>query len=114
RYLYPLIIAVCVIGVYAVSRSQVDLTIMILLGALGYYMRQHDYPLGPAILGLVLGDRMEQTMRQALIISNGNPATFVTRPISGVILALAVLSLLAPYIISAVRGKPAGPVIEDV
>ncbi len=114
RYLYPLIIAVCVIGVYAVSRSQVDLTIMILLGALGYYMRQHDYPLGPAILGLVLGDRMEQTMRQALIISNGNPATFVTRPISAVILALAVLSLAAPYVISAVRGKPAGPVVEDV
>lgn len=86
----------------------------ILLGALGYYMRQHDYPLGPAILGLVLGDRMEQTMRQALIISNGNPATFVTRPISAVILALAALSLAAPYIISAVRGKPRGAVVEDV
>jgi len=113
RYLYPLIVSVCVIGVYTVGRSQVDLTLMLLLGALGYYMRQHDYPLGPAILGLVLGDRMEQTMRQALIISNGNPATFVTRPISGVILALAVLSLVAPYVISAMRRKPR-VVAEDV
>jgi len=113
RYLYPLIVSVCVIGVYTVGRSQVDLTLMLLLGALGYYMRQHDYPLGPAILGLVLGDRMEQTMRQALIISNGNPATFVTRPISGVILALAVISLVAPYVISAMRRTPR-VVAEDV
>jgi putative tricarboxylic transport membrane protein len=57
-------VSVCVIGVYAVGRSQVDLTLMILLGALGYYMRRHDYPLGPAILGLVPGDRMEQAMHQ--------------------------------------------------
>jgi len=113
RYLYPLIISVCVIGVYAASRSQVDLTIMILLGGVGYYMRQHDYPLGPAILGLVLGDRMEQTMRQALIISNGSPMTFITRPVSAVILALAVISLAAPYIIAAWRRKPR-LVAEDV
>ncbi len=114
RYLYPLIIAVCVIGVYAVGRSQVDLTLMILLGALGYYMRQHDYPLGPAILGLVLGDRMEQTMRQALIISNGDWTTFVTRPISAVILAFAAISLAAPYVISALRHKPKVVVTQDV
>ena len=113
RYLYPLIIAVCVIGVFAVGRSRVDLTLMILLGALGYYMRQHDYPLGPAILGLVLGDRMEQTMRQALIISNSDPTTFITRPISAVILVFAALSLIAPYVISAMRGKPR-VVAEDV
>jgi TctA family transporter len=54
----------------------------------------------------VLGDRMEQTMRAALIISNGDPMTFVTRPISAVILVLAVLSLVAPYVISAMRRKP--------
>ena len=113
RYLYPLIVSVCVIGVYAVGRSRVDLTLMILLGALGYYMRQHDYPLGPAILGLVLGDRMEQTMRQALIISNGNWTTFLTRPISAVILTLAALSLAAPYVISAMRRQPR-MVAEDV
>lgn len=106
RYLYPLIVSVCVIGVYAVGRSQVDLTLMILLGALGYYMRLHDYPLGPAILGLVLGDRLEQTMRQALIISNGDWTTFVTRPISAVILALAAASLAAPYVIAVMRRRP--------
>jgi putative tricarboxylic transport membrane protein len=114
RYLYPLIISVCVIGVYAVGRSRVDLTMMILLGGLGYFMRIHDFPLGPAILGLVLGDRMEQTMRQALIISSGNWTTFVTRPISAVILALALLSLVAPYLIALVRRKPKPVVVEDV
>jgi putative tricarboxylic transport membrane protein len=103
-----------VIGVYAVGRSQVDLTLMVLLGALGYFMRIHDYPLGPAILGLVLGDRMEQTMRQALIISNGDWSTFVTRPISAVILVLAVISLAAPYVISLLRHKPKVVVAEGV
>jgi putative tricarboxylic transport membrane protein len=104
RYLYPLIMAVCVVGVYVVGRSQVDLTLMVALGAAGYYMRKHDYPLGPAILGLVLGDRLEQTMRQALIISNGDPTTFVRRPISAVILALAAVSLAAPALIARYRG----------
>jgi putative tricarboxylic transport membrane protein len=114
RFLYPLIVAICVIGVYAVGRSQVDLTLMILLGALGYYMRRHDYPLGPAILGLVLGDRMEQAMRQALIISNGSWMTFLARPISAVILALAALSLVAPYAIALWRRRPKAAVVEDV
>jgi putative tricarboxylic transport membrane protein len=113
RYLYPLIVSVCVIGVYAVGRSLVDLTLMVGLGVVGYYMRQHDYPLGPAILGLVLGDRLEQTMRQALIISNGDWTTFVTRPISAVILALAAASLAAPYLIAIVRRRPR-LVAEDV
>ncbi len=114
RFLYPLIVSVCVIGVYAVGRSQVDLTLMILLGALGYYMRRHDYPLGPAILGLVLGDRMEQAMRQALVISNGSWTTFVTRPISAVILLLALVSLVAPYTISLWRRQPRASAGEDV
>jgi putative tricarboxylic transport membrane protein len=109
RYLYPLIIVICVIGVYAVGRSRVDLTLMILLGALGYYMRHNDYPLGPAILGLVLGDRMEQAMRQSLIMSSGEPGIFVTRPISAVILALAVLSLSAPVFLRALSSRRRGP-----
>jgi putative tricarboxylic transport membrane protein len=114
RFLYPLIVSICVIGVYAVGRSRVDLTVMLLLGALGYYMRRNDYPLGPAILGLVLGDRLEQAMRQALIISNGSWMTFIERPISGVLLALALVSLAAPYVISWSRGRPRAVVAEDV
>ncbi len=114
RYLYPMIIVICVIGVFAAGRSPVDLTLMLLLGVLGYYMRRNDFPVGPAILGLVLGDRMEQTMRQALIISNGNWSTFVTRPISAVILVFAALSLAVPYIIAAVKRRPKAAVAVDV
>jgi putative tricarboxylic transport membrane protein len=114
RYLYPGIIAICVIGVFAVARSSLDLTMMVLLGVTGYYMRRNHYPLGPAILGLVLGPRLEQSMRQALIISNGSWLTFITRPISGVVLALAALSLALPYLISVVRRKPKVVLAEDV
>ncbi|MDR7543738.1 MAG: tripartite tricarboxylate transporter permease [Armatimonadota bacterium] len=114
RFLYPTIIVICVIGVFAAGRSVVDLTLMLLLGVLGYYMRRHDYPVGPAILGLVLGDRMEQSMRQALIISNGDWLTFVTRPISAVILLLAALSLAAPSVIAVLKRKPRVVLAEDV
>lgn len=114
RYLYPTIIVICVIGVFAAGRSPVDLTLMLLLGLLGYYMRRNDFPVGPAILGLVLGDRMEQSMRQALIISNGSWATFVTRPISATLIALAALSLAAPYLISLVRRRPKPVMTDDV
>jgi putative tricarboxylic transport membrane protein len=114
RFLYPSIIVICVIGVFAAGRSLVDLTLMLLLGLVGYYMRRNDYPVGPAILGLVLGDRMEQTMRQALIISNGRWDTFVTRPISAIILALAALSLAAPYIIAGIKRRPKVVLAEDV
>ncbi len=100
RYLYPLILALCVVGVYTDHRSVVDLIATVALGGIGYYMRRHDYPLGPAILGLVLGDRMEQAMRQSLIISSGSPAIFVDRPISAVLLLLAAVSLALPYLIS--------------
>ena len=83
--------------------------VMTALGLVAYYMRLNDYPLGPAVLGLVLGDLMEQNLRRSLIMSNGSPAIFVTRPVTALFLGLAVLSLLAPSLLGSlrrVRGEP--------
>src|SRR5881296_349837 len=109
RVLLPLILAICVVGTYAVNFSAFDLLVMTALGLVAYYMRLHDYPLGPAVLGLVLGDLMEQNLRRSLIMSNGSPAIFVTRPVTALFLGLAVLSLLAPSLLGSlrrVRGEP--------
>ena len=112
RILLPLILAICVIGTYAVNFSAFDLLVMSILGLVAYAMRKMDYPLGPAVLGLVLGDLMEQNLRRSLIMSKGSAAIFFTRPVSAVFIALAVLSLLAPYLLRLIR-RPV-PAAADV
>ena len=65
-------------------------------GLLGYLMRKLDYPSAPLILGLVLGGAMERALRQSLMMSEGSLSILVSRPISALMLALAVLVLLIP------------------
>ncbi len=103
RVLLPLILAVCVVGTYAVNFSAFDLLVMVALGLVAYYMRLNDYPMGPAVLGLVLGDLMEQNLRRSLIMSNSSPAIFATRPISAAFLLLAAFTLVAPALLSSFR-----------
>ena len=110
RVLYPLILAVSVIGVFGVSGSLTDLLLACGFGVLGYYMRKHDYPLAPAVLGVVLGGLMEQSLRQALVLSDGSYWILLQRPLSLVLLVLSAVSLASPYLIGAFRkfqGEPA-------
>jgi putative tricarboxylic transport membrane protein len=94
RYLYPLILTLCVIGVYAVGQSVVDIWIMIAMGLLGYAMRKLGYEPAPLVLGMVLAPQLELSFRQALALSGGDYSIFVVRPLSAALLALA-LALLA-------------------
>ena len=105
RLLLPLIVAICVIGTYAVNFSVFDLQVMALLSLVAYYMRRNDYPLGPAILGLVLGDLMEQNLRRSLIMSRTGAMIFFTRPFTAVLIALSVLSILAPALLRVLRPR---------
>jgi putative tricarboxylic transport membrane protein len=94
--LYPLIFGISIVGVYSVSGSLFDVWMLSAFGLLGYLMRKLDYPSAPLILGLVLGDSMERALRQSLMMSQGDVAILVSRPISAVMLGLAVLILLLP------------------
>src|SRR5262245_11141620 len=103
-YLYPLIVMFCIIGVYEVSHAIVDVWIMLIMGAVGYFLRKLDFDPAPLVLGLVIAPTFELSLRQSLIMSNGNWAIFLSgqRPIaaalfaiSGVLLALAALSLVS-------------------
>src|SRR4051812_25291119 len=94
--LYPLIIGISIVGVYSVSGSLFDVSLVVGFGMLGYLMRRLDYPAAPLILGLVLGGGMERALRQSLMMSQGELAIFATRPICAAMLALAVLILLVP------------------
>jgi putative tricarboxylic transport membrane protein len=95
-YLYPLIIVFCIIGVYEVSHSIVDVWIMLIMGVFGYGLRKFGFDPAPLLLGLVIAPIFELSLRQALIMSNGNYTIFVERPIAlGLLLVSAVLLLLS-------------------
>lgn len=92
--LYPAILAFCVLGVYAVNGSVVDVWIMTIMGALGYLLRKFDFETAPIVLGLVLAPMLEMSFRQSLAMSAGNYAIFVNRPIAAVMLLVGLAVLL--------------------
>jgi putative tricarboxylic transport membrane protein len=94
--LHPFIIGISVVGVYSVNNSLFDVWMMALFGLLGYLMRKLDFPAAALILGLVLGDVLERALRQSLMMSQGDLAIFVNRPISATLLAIAVVLLGLP------------------
>ena len=96
--LYPLILGISIIGVYSVNNSLFDVWVMGLFGLLGYLMRKLEFPASALILGMVLGDSLERALRQSLMMSQGDIAILVTRPISGILLAIAALVLCLPVI----------------
>jgi putative tricarboxylic transport membrane protein len=73
-------------------------------------MRLYDFPIAPVILGAILGPNLESQLRRALTASNGDWSVFVTRPSSAIVLALAVVAFVVPYLpwlIKRVRGERA-------
>ena len=100
--LFPLILFLCVIGVYSVSNSRVDIYLMVLFGLVGYLMRKLGYEPAPLALAYVLGPILETALRQSLILSGGSFVIFITRPIAGVAMAV-VVALLVVQIYSQLR-----------
>jgi putative tricarboxylic transport membrane protein len=95
-YLYPMIIMFCIIGVYEVSHSIVDVWIMLIMGVLGYLLRKFAFDPAPLVLGLVIAPVFEQSLRQSLIMSNGNYLIFFGRPIAlGLLIVSAGLLALS-------------------
>ena len=94
----PLIIVLGVIGAYSLKNSSYDVIIMFIFGLLGYFFDKFKYSTPALILGLVLGELVENSLRKQLIISDGSAIGFVTRPLSLVILIAAVVILVWPLI----------------
>ncbi|MBL8699917.1 MAG: tripartite tricarboxylate transporter permease [Alphaproteobacteria bacterium] len=95
RILFPLVLLTCSIGVYSVGNSTVDIVLMAGFGALGYLFLKLGCEPAPMLLGFILGPMMEENLRRALLMSYGSYWTFVERPISAGILALAAILLVA-------------------
>jgi putative tricarboxylic transport membrane protein len=104
RMLYPAIIAFAAIGTYSLGLSAWDVYAIAVFGILGYGLIKLGCEPAPLLLGFVLGPLLEDHLRRALIISRGDPAIFINRPISAALLALAVAAL-AIAVLPAIRRR---------
>lgn len=97
--LVPGIVAVSSVGVYALHATTFDLILMTVLGFAAFILRKQGLPMAPLILGFVLGDMMEQNLRRALPISNGDPAILLASPVSKGLWVAAALMLVVPLVL---------------
>ena len=94
RLLYPSILLFCCVGVYSISNQPFDVMLAALFGVLGYVFIKLECEPAPLILGFILGPMMEENLRRTMLLSRGDATVFFTKPISGALLAVAILLLL--------------------
>jgi len=109
RYLYPSALFFVCIGVYAANNDMFQVGETLVIGILGYVLLRLGFHPAPILLGFVLGPRFEENFRRAMLISRGDLAIFVERPISAVFIAICVI-LIAGQIYFRLRGAKTGPV----
>ncbi|MGF1664220.1 MAG: tripartite tricarboxylate transporter permease [Kineosporiaceae bacterium] len=102
--LFPAVIVVACLGTYSIGLNPWDVFVVALVGLLGYALFRWGCEPAPLLLGFVLGPLLEENLRRAMIISRGDPSVFVTRPISAVLLALAV-AILAVSVLPMIRRR---------
>jgi putative tricarboxylic transport membrane protein len=108
--LYAGILVFATLGAYSLHQSWVDLFTLYVFGLLGFAMRRWDIPVGPAVIGLILGPLAETQFRRALAISQGDASVFFTHPISATFLAITAALVIVPFIVrhaKRLRRKPA-------
>jgi putative tricarboxylic transport membrane protein len=95
--LMPIVFVLCTVGSFAITSRIFDVWVMLFFGVLGYILREMEYPMAPLILGLVLGDIVDKNFRRGLVLSDGSMEPFLVRPISTVLVAIIVLTVLLKF-----------------
>jgi putative tricarboxylic transport membrane protein len=96
--LMPLIVIFCVTGAYSLKNSVWDVGQMLVFGVVGYLMKKLGYSPAALVLALVLAPMAERALRQSLIISDAGVGIFFTRPISAVLMTLALIAVAVPVV----------------
>ena len=112
RLLFPAIVLFCAIGVYSTNNNTFDIWMVALFGFVGYIFMKLGCEPAPLLLGFILGPMMEENLRRALLLSRGDWSVFVTRPLSGSLLA-AALVLLIIVLLPAVKAKRKEAFVEE-
>jgi putative tricarboxylic transport membrane protein len=91
----PVVFVLCTLGAFAIAARVFDIWVMLAVGAIVFVLRRQGYPAAPFVLGIVLGDIVDKSLRRGLVISDGDLSPFFTRPIAGALAAAVLLVLLA-------------------
>jgi TctA family transporter len=105
RFLYPAILVFCAIGAYSVNNTNFDIYQTVLFGFIGYVLIKHRCEPAPLLIGFVLGPMLEEYLRRTLVLSRGNPAVFIERPVSAVLLTIGFMALAAMLLPTIRRRK---------
>jgi putative tricarboxylic transport membrane protein len=105
--LMPVISVICLVGVYSVRNSLFDVWVMIAAGVVGYFLRNWKFPIAPLIIGVVLGPTTENSLRQTLLMFQGDVSLIANRPLSITLLALAAAFLAYRFVAALTGKKPA-------
>ncbi|MFM9882197.1 MAG: tripartite tricarboxylate transporter permease [Burkholderiales bacterium] len=90
----PIVFVLCVIGAFAISQRLFDVWTMLGFGVAGFILRKFNYPMAPFVLGIVLGDLLDKNLRRGLVLSDGDVTPFFARPISFVLFAICLATVL--------------------
>jgi putative tricarboxylic transport membrane protein len=100
-YLRLLVVILAIMGVYSFRNTMLDVIVMLTFAVLGIFMKKFEFPLAPVVLGLILGERAEISLRQSMTISQNDMSIFLTHPIAAVLLIAATVSFFLPVISKA-------------
>jgi putative tricarboxylic transport membrane protein len=92
--LMPVIFVLCTVGAFAIASRVFDVWVMLAFGILGFVLRELKYPIAPLVLGIVLGDILDKSLRRGLVLSDGDLTPFFTRPISAILWITALITIL--------------------
>ena len=103
--LMPVVFVLCCVGAYAIASRQFDMGVMLVFGLIGFVLRDLKFPVAPLILGLVLGDLLDKNLLRGLTLTAGDVTPFFTRPVSAVLCAITLGSVLLS--VPALRARAA-------
>ena len=112
RLLFPAITMFCVIGVYSLNNSVFDIYCMLAFGVVGYWLSKAGCETAPLLMGFILSPMVEENFRRSLQLSHGDPTVFFLRPVSGALLAIAAVMLIAA-VLPAIRRSRAEVFVEE-
>jgi putative tricarboxylic transport membrane protein len=98
QVIVPIIFVLCTVGAFAIAARLFDVWVMLAFGVLGFALRLGNYPMAPLVLGLVLGDLLEKSLRRGLVLSDGDLTPFFMRPISALLITLIALVIVSRFL----------------
>ena len=103
QILLPIIIALCVLGSFAINNNFLDIVVMLSAGIFGYILLKGGFPLSPIVLALILGPMAEGNLRRSLVMSKGSFLIFFQRPFAAAFIVIGIISLFLPIIREAIK-----------